>query len=118
MKSIAGWYGTPAHDAKSEFSRPTQRTGAVLPAAPAHRPPHRTRAHHQPNRARLDECYGAFYSSALHPLVKRVNAYLVRWLRKKHKRLHGYKRAKRCWDAMTHRDPGMFARWQLNRAAW
>jgi group II intron reverse transcriptase/maturase len=62
--------------------------------------------------------YGAFYSSALHPLLKRINAYLLRWLRKKYRRLHGYKRAKRCWDGMTHRDPGMFAHWQLNRAAW
>jgi hypothetical protein len=26
--------------------------------------------------------YGAFYSSALHPLLKRINAYLLRWLRK------------------------------------
>jgi hypothetical protein len=36
--------------------------------------------------------YGAFYSSALHPFLKRINAYLLRWLRKKYKRLHGYKR--------------------------
>jgi RNA-directed DNA polymerase len=54
---------------------------------------------------------GAFYCSALHPLLKRINAYLLRWLRKKYKRLHGYKRAKRCWDGITHRDPGMFAHW-------
>jgi hypothetical protein len=62
--------------------------------------------------------YGAFYSSALHPLLKRSNAYLLRWLRKKYKRLHGYKRAKRCWDGITRRDPRLFAHWQWNRAAW
>ena len=62
--------------------------------------------------------YGAFYSSALHPLLKRINAYLPCWLRKKYKRLRGYKRAKRCWDGITRRDPGMFAHWQWNRAAW
>ena len=62
--------------------------------------------------------YGAFYSSALHPLLKRINAYLLRWLRKKYKRLRGYKRAKRCWDGITSRDPGMFAHWQWNRAGW
>jgi len=44
--------------------------------------------------------------------------WLLRWLRKKSKRLHGYKRAKRCWDGTTSRDPGMFAHWQWNRAAW
>jgi hypothetical protein len=31
--------------------------------------------------------YGAFYRSALYPLLTRINAYLMRWLRKKHKRL-------------------------------
>ena len=31
--------------------------------------------------------YGAFYRSALHPLLSRINAYLVRWIRKKYKRL-------------------------------
>src|SRR5450631_4157223 len=30
--------------------------------------------------------YGAFYPSALYPLLARINAYLLRWLRKKHKR--------------------------------
>jgi RNA-directed DNA polymerase len=62
--------------------------------------------------------YGAFYRTALHLLLKRINAYLMRWLRKKHKRLHGSKNAKRCWDGITRRDPGMFAHWQWNRAAW
>jgi len=60
----------------------------------------------------------ATYSSALHPLLKRINAYLMRWLRKKYKRLHGSKNARRCWDGITRRDPGMFAHWQWNRAAW
>jgi group II intron maturase len=31
--------------------------------------------------------YGAFYPSALYTLLARINAYLLRWLRKKHKRL-------------------------------
>ena len=31
--------------------------------------------------------YGAFYRSALYPLLTRINAYLLRWLRKKYKRL-------------------------------
>jgi hypothetical protein len=33
--------------------------------------------------------YGAFYPSVLYPLLARINAYLLRWLRKKHKRLRG-----------------------------
>ena len=33
--------------------------------------------------------YGAFYRSALYPLLTRINAYLLRSLRKKHPRLRG-----------------------------
>ena len=42
--------------------------------------------------------YGAFYRSALYPLLARINAYLMRWLRKKHKRLRGRKKAQDAWD--------------------
>lgn len=45
--------------------------------------------------------YGAFYRSALHPLLHRINAYLVRWIRKKYKRLSGFKKAKACWERIT-----------------
>ena len=34
--------------------------------------------------------YGASYRSALCPSLARINAYLVRWLRKKYKRLRSY----------------------------
>jgi RNA-directed DNA polymerase len=37
--------------------------------------------------------YGAYYRSALYPLLQRINAYLVRWLRKKFKRLRALKKA-------------------------
>ena len=33
--------------------------------------------------------YGRFRRSALYPLLARINAYLVRWIRKKYKRLQG-----------------------------
>ena len=39
--------------------------------------------------------YGAFYRSALYPLLRRINAYLVRWIRKKYKRLQAKKKAMR-----------------------
>ena len=38
--------------------------------------------------------YGAFYRSALYPLLQRINAYLVRWLRRKYRRLRPFKKAK------------------------
>ena len=37
--------------------------------------------------------YGAFYRSALYPLLSRINAYLMRWIRKKYKRLRARKKA-------------------------
>jgi RNA-directed DNA polymerase len=33
--------------------------------------------------------YGRFYRSALYPLLICINTYLVRWIRKKYKRLQG-----------------------------
>ncbi|MGW2508789.1 group II intron reverse transcriptase/maturase [Streptomyces scopuliridis] len=62
--------------------------------------------------------YGAFYRSALDSLLKRINAYLVRWIRKKYKRLHGFKKAKAAWERATRRYPRMFAHWPWMRAAW
>ncbi|MEU2744589.1 group II intron reverse transcriptase/maturase [Streptomyces sp. NPDC007095] len=62
--------------------------------------------------------YGAFYRSELIPFLQRVNAYLMRWIRKKYKRFHGYKKAKKCWEGITNRYPRMFAHWQWTRTAW
>jgi RNA-directed DNA polymerase len=56
--------------------------------------------------------YGAFYRSALYPLLARINAYLVRWIRKKYKRLQARKKAMKCWQGITERYPGMFAHWR------
>ena len=50
--------------------------------------------------------YGAFYRSALCPLLARINAYLVRWLRKKYRRLRPFKKAKACWSASPARTLG------------
>ena len=37
--------------------------------------------------------YGAFYRSKLHPLLNRINAYLMRWIRKKYTRLRTIRKA-------------------------
>ena len=49
--------------------------------------------------------YGAFYRSALYPLLRRINAYLMRWLRKKHKRLRSFKKAHACWQRTIRQYP-------------
>jgi len=56
--------------------------------------------------------YGRFYRSLLHPLLKRINGYLVRWARKKYRRLASFKRVKKWWDGLVARDRGLFAHWK------
>jgi len=63
--------------------------------------------------------YGAFYRSALSPLLQRINAYLMRWIRKKYKRLQGKKKARECWQGITGRCPSLFAHWKwVNSVQW
>ncbi|MBA3280388.1 MAG: group II intron reverse transcriptase/maturase [Geodermatophilaceae bacterium] len=56
--------------------------------------------------------YGAFYRSALYQLLSRINAYLVRWIRKKYKRLRAEKKAIECWRGIVDRYPRMFVHWK------
>jgi len=62
--------------------------------------------------------YGAFYRSALHPLLQRINGYLVRWLRKKYRRLRTFAKAHAAWGRLTRQYPGYFAHWQWIRGHW
>jgi RNA-directed DNA polymerase len=59
--------------------------------------------------------WGRFYRTEMDPLLKRINTYLMRWARKKYKRLRGFKRLKAWWKGVTHRDPGLFAHWAWTR---
>ena len=45
--------------------------------------------------------YGAFYRSALYPLLTRINAYLMRWVRKKYRRFQGRREFQRAWQRVT-----------------
>jgi RNA-directed DNA polymerase len=56
--------------------------------------------------------YGRFYQSELYPLLKRINGYLVRWARKKYRRLASFKRVKRWWDDLVGRHRDLFVHWQ------
>src|SRR5215208_2060283 len=55
--------------------------------------------------------YGAFYRSALSTLLARINTYLVRWIRKKYKRLRAQKTARASWERVTRQYPSYFAHW-------
>jgi RNA-directed DNA polymerase len=55
--------------------------------------------------------YGVFYRSALSTLLARINTYLVRWIRKKYKRLRAQKKARAAWERVTRQYPSYFAHW-------
>jgi len=55
--------------------------------------------------------WGRFYRTEMIPLLRRINTYLMRWARKKYKRLRGFKRLKAWWIRVTQRDPDLFAHW-------
>ncbi len=62
--------------------------------------------------------YGAFYRSALDPLLKRINSYLVRFLRRKFRRLRPFRKALACWTRITTQQPTLFAHWASGTALW
>jgi group II intron reverse transcriptase/maturase len=62
--------------------------------------------------------YGAFYRSALCPFLARINAYLMRWIRKKYKRLRPFNKALACWRRITRQYARLFAQWAWVRVAW
>lgn len=62
--------------------------------------------------------YGTFYKTALYPLLRRINGYLVRWLRKKYKRLRTFKKAHAAWQRVTAQYPRFFAQWQWVHGFW
>jgi RNA-directed DNA polymerase len=56
--------------------------------------------------------YGRFRRSALYPLLARINAYLMRWIRKKYRRLQGFHKAHRKLAEITQRYPRLYAHWR------
>ena len=62
--------------------------------------------------------YGAFYRTALDPLLRRINAYLVRYLRAKYRRLRPLKKALACWQRITGQQPRLFAHWAWMAGFW
>ena len=62
--------------------------------------------------------YGAFYRTVLRPLLQRINAYLMRWLRRKYRRLRPFKKALACWQRITSQYPRGFAHWAWVATPW
>ncbi|WTD22561.1 hypothetical protein OH738_18460 [Streptomyces hirsutus] len=61
--------------------------------------------------------FGRFYRATLTPLLTRINAYLVRWIRQKHKKLAALRKAlQKMWE-IADRYPRMFAHWSWTTVA-
>jgi RNA-directed DNA polymerase len=58
--------------------------------------------------------YGRFYKSRLYLILRRINEYLVRWARRKYKRLRRHdRRARRFLVSVARRQPDLFAHWRF-----
>jgi RNA-directed DNA polymerase len=62
--------------------------------------------------------YGAFYPTALRGFLRRINTYLMRWLRNKYERLRSARKARRAWNRVTKQHPRLFAHWPMEHAYW
>ena len=61
--------------------------------------------------------YGRFYGSAMFPVWQHMNAFLIRWLRRKHKRVAWHKtRAKRLLGKLAIATPKAFVHWEMGCA--
>jgi RNA-directed DNA polymerase len=57
--------------------------------------------------------YGRYYRTAMDPLLRRVNTYLMRWAGKKYRRrLRARRRFMRWWTGLLERQPDLFAHWK------
>ena len=67
-----------------------------------------------PSGMRRRDDYGRFYRSALHAVFDTLDQYLVRWVRRKYKRLK-FKgsRARDLVVTIRHQRPTLFAHWAL-----
>jgi RNA-directed DNA polymerase len=55
--------------------------------------------------------YGAFYRSALYPVLRRISTYLLRWIMNKYKKWRTWKKATRALTEAAARRPRYFAHW-------
>ena len=61
--------------------------------------------------------YGAYYRTALHPVLYRINTYLLRWIMNKYKKLRTWKKATRSMAQAAATRPRYFAHWAWAKPA-
>jgi RNA-directed DNA polymerase len=60
--------------------------------------------------------YGSYYKSALYPVFRPLDRRLMRWARRKYKRLRGHQRRATHWlMRIARKEPYLFAHWRLGQ---
>ena len=63
--------------------------------------------------------FTAFYPTAVTPICQRMDSHLMRWARKKYKRLERSRKRARAWlRGVRERAPMLFAHWRLRYTTW
>lgn len=58
--------------------------------------------------------YGKFYKSAMYPVLRHIEAFLILWVQRKFKRFRRHKSRARYWlGQVAKREPKLFAHWRL-----
>lgn len=58
--------------------------------------------------------YGRFYKSELYPVLRHIDQALIRWARRKHKKLANHQRRSTHWiGRIARREPKLFTHWQM-----
>lgn len=58
--------------------------------------------------------YGRYYKSAIHPFLRNIERYLIRWATRKYKRLRRHRRRAKYWlGRIRLREPNLFVHWRL-----
>ncbi|MFW2560460.1 group II intron maturase-specific domain-containing protein [Legionella sp. S2E2] len=57
--------------------------------------------------------YGKYSPSSLEPIWTQFNSVLVKWVRRKYKKINGKTRAAKMLESIQHKQPTLFAHWQV-----
>ena len=58
--------------------------------------------------------YGRYYKSAMYPILRNLERFLIRWVMRKYKRFRGHKRRAKAWlGRVRKREPTLFVHWRL-----
>ena len=58
--------------------------------------------------------YGRYYKSAMYPILRNLERFLIRWVMRKYKRYRGHKRRAKQWLGRVRiREPKLFVHWRL-----